>query len=283
MKNYMFHRFMIKLTKIVAGPFLKNKMKYKCHISNDIDRPTLVLSNHTTNFDPLLVTLAFRKHMYFLASEHAFRAGFGSKVLRTVYSPIPFNKTKTDINAIKEVMHRLSAGANVCLFPEGDRSFSGTTVHSASSVVKLAKQCRVDVITFKLEGGYFTSPRWSTKMRKGKMSGAIVNKYLADEVAAMSEDELIGKINTDIYVDAYESQKENLVKYKGENLAENIEVSLYLCPSCKGIGYIKSKGDGFACRCGLSGRYTQAGYLEGPKLPFTKTTDWGKWQEETLG
>jgi len=282
MKNYGWHKFMFAFCCVVAGPIIRYKMKYKCKKYKLPDKPCLILANHVTDLDPALLGMAFSKHFYFLASEHAFRAGFGSKVLKFMFDPIPFNKAKTDISAIKEMIKRLKSGASMCLFPEGDKSFTGETALSTLSVTKLAKTSGADIITFRIEGGYFTSPRWSATMRKGKMFGSVVRRFTSEDLANMTDEQVLEEISKDIYEDAYVRQDENPVRYRGENLAENIETALYLCPQCEGIGTLKSKGDSFWCNCGLKGIYTETGYLEGENLPFSKTTDWGKWQSENL-
>ena len=42
----------------------------------------LLISNHVTNFDPFLIGTSLRRHMYLVATEHLFRMGFVSKLIR---------------------------------------------------------------------------------------------------------------------------------------------------------------------------------------------------------
>jgi len=282
MKRNLWHRFVFVVLRYTAGPILRRSFRYSVVKDKGPHAPSLIVSNHNTDLDPALVGMGFSRQMYYLASEHAFRGGFASKVLRFLFDPIPFNKTKADVSAIKEMIKRLKAGANVCLFAEGDRSFTGVTAPVPSSTAKLAKLSGADLITFRIEGGYFTTPRWSKEKRRGKMSGRIVNKYTAAELKAMTESQVLSAIERDIHEDAYERQKEAQCSFRGENLAESIETVLYLCPGCGEIGTIKSEGDRFFCSCGLSGVYTETGLLEGADLPFTATTEWGAWQAERL-
>jgi len=244
--------------------------------------PSLIISNHNTNLDPALVALGFSRHIYFLTSEHALRNGFPSKVLKFVFEPISINKTHIDVTSVKEMIRRLKAGANVCLFAEGDRSFTGTTAPITLSTAKLAKVSGADLITFRIQGGFFTAPRWSKSRRKGRMSGEIVNKYSAAELSAMTDEQVHGAIERDIYEDAYQRQKEGPIRFCGENLAEHIETVLYLCPGCGRIGTIRSEGDRFFCNCGLSATYTETGFLEGKSLTFSTISEWGRWQERQL-
>ena len=114
------------------------------------------------------------------------------------------------------------------------------------------------------------------------MSGRIIGRYSAEELKAMTADQVFEIIKCDIHEDAYERQKENPIHYRGEDIAEHIEVALYICPVCKKIGTIRSAGDRFSCACGLDGRYTETGFLEGEKLEFSTITEWDSWQSEQL-
>jgi len=251
--------------------------------------PCLIIANHNTDIDPVLVGMGFARHMYFVASEHILRMDFGSKLLKNIFSPIIINKTEPDASAAREILRRLNAGYNVCLFAEGNRSYSGLTGKIPASTAKLIKFSRAELFTFKLEGGYFTTPRWSAKgnKRKGKMLGTVMGHYPAAELKAMTDAQILDIVERDIYVDAYESQREleTPIRYRGKNLAEHIEVALYLCPNCKKIGTIRSLGNGFSCPCGLNAVYTETGFIKGSAdgtIPFTTITDWDKWQSEYL-
>jgi len=277
LKHYTRHKVLFSVLRFVIGPLVKVFMGYRYERQKGPDRPCLVISNHNTDLDPALLGMAFSRHMYFVASEHAFRAGFGSKLMNFVFGPIPINKAQTDVHAIMELIRRIKAGASVCLFAEGDRSFNGLTSPVHISTAKLVKKIGADLITYRLEGAYFVSPRWGKK-RKGIINGKHINKYTAEELSSMSDADVLKAIREDIFEDAYLRQKENPCRYNGKNLAENIETVLYLCPDCNTIGTIKSKRNRFFCQCGLEGEYTKMGYLEGDSLPFSTITDWDKWQ-----
>ena len=278
MKRNLWHRIIFIILRYTAGPLLKWVMRYSCTKQKGPDVPSLIVSNHSTDIDPALVALGFSRHMYYLASEHAFRNGFPSKVLKNVFDPIPFQKARADVYAIKETIRRLRAGSNVCIFPEGDRTFTGTTAPIAASIAKLAKTCGTDLITFRIEGGFFTWPRWTKSLRRGKMTGRTVGRYFAAELKEMTEKQVLDLIERDLFEDAYARQKEIPTRYHGKNLAESIETALFLCPGCKRLGTIRSEGSRFFCECGLRGEYLETGFLEGEPLPFSTTTEWGDWQ-----
>jgi len=282
MKHYLWHRFIFRFLWITAGPLVRLVMGYSCSKQKGPDTPSLIISNHNTDLDPALVSLGFSRHIYYLSSEHTLRRGLPSRILKFIFAPIAINKTRTDISAVKEMIRRLHAGANVCFFAEGDRSFYGTTAPISLSTAKLAKMSGAPLITFRITGGYFTEPRWSIRLRRGKMSGGVVGKYSVAELKGMTDKQVLDAIERDIYEDAYERQKVGMVRYKGKNLAEHIETALFLCPVCKKIGTLRSEGNRFFCECGLDAVYTETGLLEGETLPFSTITEWGEWQTGTL-
>jgi 1-acyl-sn-glycerol-3-phosphate acyltransferase len=270
------------LLRCIVGPFIRRYAGFKGKKNKGPDTASLIITNHDANLDPALVALSFSRHIYYLASEHVFRLGFPSRLLNYIAAPISFNKVKTDLPAIKEMILRLRAGANVCLFAEGDRSFNGVTGPIVLSTAKLAKTSGADLITYRLEGGYFVTPRWAKKKRKGVVTGAIANIYTAERLKTMSAEEVLEAIKQDLYEDAYAGQKEKPRLYPGKKLAEDIELALYVCPQCKNIGTIKSEDNRFFCTCGLQGIYAETGFLEGESLPFDTITKWDRWQVEYL-
>ena len=268
--------------RLTAGPIVKLIMAYRCKREKGPDTPTIVISNHNTNLDPALVTLGFFGYLYFVASEHAFRKGFRSKLLTFVFNPIPINKAQGDSFALKEMIRRLKGGYNICLFAEGNRSFNGVTWPIALATAKLVKISGAALVTYRLEGAYFTSPRWGKKMRRGKTTGRVTGRYTPEEIKSMTAEDVLGAIERGIYEDAYQRQGETPVRYRGKDLAEHIETVLYMCPECKKIGTIHSKGNRFSCSCGFNGVYAETGFLEGENLPFSTITEWDKWQKEQL-
>ena len=282
MKRHLFHRFMFVILRYTAALFIQRGKRYRYDKQKGPELPSIIIANHNTNLDPVLVALSYSRHMYFLASEHTLRKGFPSKLLRFFLDPIPINKSITDVRAIKEMLRRLKAGANVCLFAEGDRSFIGTTGPITSSTAKLIKTSNADLITFRLEGGYFTSPRWAKTQRRGKMIGKHINRYTGAELKSMTTQQINSIIERDIYEDAYERQKTSPVRFQGKKLAENIETVLYMCPECEKIGTIRSEGERFFCGCGLDAIYTETGQLKGESLPFSTIKEWGAWQSGKL-
>lgn len=266
-------------------PFIKWRFRFQFEKVLPKNKPYIVLSNHTTTWDPLLVGMSFPKHMYFVASEHLFRLGFPSKLLNLFLAPIMRVKARTETRTAINILRTLKAGCNICMFAEGSCTWNGETGTITAATAKLIKRCGVTLITYRLEGSYFTLPRWSKTIRPGKMRGYPVHEYTPDKLSGMTDDEVEMAIRKDLYVNAYADNEKEPVMYLGKKPAENLETALYICPSCGKIGTIKSSEDTLKCNCGLSLRYNAYGRFESmtnKEPPFNTILEWDKWQNSCI-
>ncbi len=283
MKHHRFHKVVWATLRFVLGPYLRHRFGYtyeKCAV----DGPCLVMGNHDSNWDPLFLGLAFPNQMYFVASEHIFRWGIVSKLLNFLLAPISRMKGTTAGDTAMTIIRRLKKGYNVAMFANGSRSFNGISEDILPSTGKLARVSGATLITYRLDGGYFTEPRWNfSGIRRGKIKGRVMNIYPPDVLKKMSVDEINEAINRDLYVDAYAVQREQMVSFRGKRPAESLESVLCICPKCGKLGHMHSKVDRFWCdSCGYELKYNEYGFFEGSEVIFDSVTDWDKHQSELL-
>lgn len=265
----------------VAHPFIAHKFHYQ-HEKHILPGPSLIISNHVTNWDPLLLALSFPKnHMHFVASEHMFRWGVLSKFITWLVEPIARRKGASGTETAMACLRKIRDGHSVCIFGEGEVTWDGRSQPAFPGTGMLAKACGGHLITYRIEGGCLSAPRWAKKYRKGKMSGAIVKIYTPEMLKTMSTDDVAQIINEDIYLDAFKQQDKSPVRYRGKKLAENLENALFLCPKCHQIGTLKSKGNFFSCECGLHLEYSDYAAFS-PETPFRNIQQWDDWQHECL-
>ncbi|MBW8382894.1 MAG: 1-acyl-sn-glycerol-3-phosphate acyltransferase [Youngiibacter sp.] len=273
------HLFVYKVLRKLLKPLVKSRMRFEAR-EETIGRQFLLLSNHNTNWDPLIIASSITDHMYFVASEHIFSWGYSSRIIEYLASPIPIFKGAPAAGTVLEILERIRAGHSIAIFAEGDRSFSGRTERIEPVIGKLARNSNVALVTFRIEGGYFTNPRWSDTYRKGQMKAGIVKVYEPETLKAMTVSEVNEAIMNDLYEDAYERQQKDKVEYKGRHLAEHLERLLFLCPHCKMTGTLVSKEDSIKCSCGFKVSLDSSGILHGNDLPFESVTDWDMWQRD---
>ncbi len=283
MKGYRRHAAFYAAMRWLLAPVLKGYFHFSPAPAPGVDGSAIVIANHTTDFDALFVALSFPKQMYYVASEHIFRAPFLRAFFDCMLAPIPKRKGGADVATAMQMVRRLRAGHNVMLFAEGNKSFDGMPcpVHPATG--GMVRASGATLVTYRLTGGYFTHPRWARTLRRGSMAGTPVGVYAPAMLAAMTDAQVNRLIAEDIAEDAYARQQAENIPYRGKRLAEGIENVLYLCPACGALGRIRGQGDAFACDCGLRGQYLPTGYLHGDALPFDTLKSWCAWQREELG
>lgn len=84
----------------------------------------LILSNHQSFLDPLLIGLPLKRPVSFLARDTLFRVPVVGWVLRNTYV-MPLNREGGATAGIRETLRRMEAGYLVGVFPEGTRSEDG--------------------------------------------------------------------------------------------------------------------------------------------------------------
>ena len=275
------HIFLWKLAYYPVKLFMRLRYNYRPKVQ-PVQAPSLIVSNHVTDLDPIFLALTIKNFSYFVASEHVFRKN--GKLLRWAMAPIVRMKGDTAGDTALTAIRRMRKGFSVALFAEGNRTFNGVTGDIVESTAKLARVSGASLVTHRFKGGYLTSPRWSgNSIRRGLFTGEVVRVLPPEELKAMTPAQIADIIREDIYEDAYETQEAWNIPYKGQNLAEHIERAVCVCPKCEAVGTLESRDDRFSCtNCGLTGVYTAEGWLEGEGLPFRTVRDWDRWQAKKL-
>lgn len=256
------HRRLFLFLCRFCRPIMRWLFNYEYEPIPAVDGPVLLLSNHNTDLDVALVSVAAQRHLYFVATENLARMGKLGALAVRLFQPILHFKGMQGAGTVKEILKRIKAGGSVAMFPEGNRSFNGLTCPIPPATGKMAKLSGATLITYRLEGGYFSSPRWGKGLRRGQMRGRLMGIYPPETLKAMSAGEAIAVIERDLKADAYAEQAADPVAFKGRNRALGMESTLFCCPRCMRIGTLSTEGNCLSCACGYRAEYTEYGYLE---------------------
>jgi 1-acyl-sn-glycerol-3-phosphate acyltransferase len=115
--------------------------------------PLLVVLNHDSQWDPILVALAIkpRRRLRFLGRASLWKIpGLGP--LLNGLGQIPIRRGSGDSGALENAVDALGAGEAICVFPEGELSW-GERLRARSGVGRLAQRCPgVEVVLGTVEG-----------------------------------------------------------------------------------------------------------------------------------
>ncbi|MBQ8209902.1 MAG: 1-acyl-sn-glycerol-3-phosphate acyltransferase [Clostridia bacterium] len=282
-KGYIFNKIFIETLALILHLPLRQIFNLKPKYHSPKHKTFILISNHTSSIDPAYIVLALKnRYVRFVASDHVTRMGFLGFVLKALCGIIVKRRDKAPDVLINDILGSLKAGVPVALFAEGNTSFNGETGFISPNTGKMVKDSGVALVTFRFDNGYLLSARWSEKKKKGTLRCGVVNEYSAQELAGMTVDEVNEIIRRDTYVNAFDEQRRNPVVYTGENMAEYLERILYICPDCKTVGHLHSKGDSLKCgNCGYTVEYGNDAFFHNESnVVFDNVLDWDKWQRE---
>ncbi|MGN1234996.1 MAG: lysophospholipid acyltransferase family protein [Christensenellaceae bacterium] len=269
-----------RVVKAIAYALLYGytRIRYGVTIEKCKDRrQKLVLGNHQTAFDQFIAGMAFSEPLYYITSEDLFSNGFVSKAISYLVAPIPIKKSMTDVRAVMNAMRVAKEGGSICLYPEGNRTYSGKTEYVKPAIAALVKALKLPVYIFLQKGGYGVHPRWSDKTRRGRMSAGVTKIIEYEEYSALSDEELLDLIKQSIMQD--DSLMEGT--FRSRKTAEYLERVMYVCPDC-GLSTFYSKGRRSTClTCQKSVVYGEDMSIrgEGFEFPFRRLKEWYEYQE----
>jgi len=114
--------------------------------------PVLIIANHQSMLDPILVGLASRRYLSFLARHTLFQQLLLGPLIRSL-NAIPIDRSFGK-EGIQTVLHALETGHAVVMFPEGERTHSGEVQPLKAGVSLLIRRVRCPIVPVGIAGAY---------------------------------------------------------------------------------------------------------------------------------
>ena len=241
------------------------------------DEPILVLSNHQTDMDSLLVNLSFSRLLRVVTTDNLFKKNLLGFALKK-FGAIPKRKGMVDPNSTMQMLRVINKKQSLLLFPEGNRTYAEFQYYLSPRFVQMIKVMKVTVVLFNLHGGNGTHPRFMRRKRRGPFYGKINKVLRYEEYKDMSDEELFSIIKDGIKV--YDSESGQL--YKDKKRAEYLERMFFACPQCHSAQTLYSKREIIRCqKCGFEAEFTEDLHLKtrNSQIKYTKLLDWYNYQK----
>jgi 1-acyl-sn-glycerol-3-phosphate acyltransferase len=118
----------------------------------------LVVSNHQSALDPVLIAVQARRPFSYMARATLFRNKAFSWLIRSL-NAFPVHQGKADTSAMKEGIARLKVGHILTMFPEGHRTRDGNLLPIQPGVALIARRAGVPVVPVVVDGAYHAWPK----------------------------------------------------------------------------------------------------------------------------
>ena len=246
-------------------------------------RPFIMVFNHTSDYDFIGTVNGVPEYGRYIMSDELIKMPLMRHVIFFVTNGIYRRKGENADNVVKAVRTTLDKGINVYFAAEGEETFNGVTAPIRGRTGQMLKDMNVDVMVYKMEGGYLTKPKWSTETAKGPLYGRMEVIHKKEELQKMTPDEINELIAKDLYFNIFDWEKENHIPYDRKNRAVALEKILYKCPKCGSMNRLHSEHHDLYCLdCGYRVSMNVYGLFEGEGLIYDNIYDWDVWQKECL-
>lgn len=153
----------------------------------------LVVSNHQSYLDPILVAVGMPRPFQPMARESLFRVAPFRWLIRSLYA-FPVRRGTADFGAVREALRRLRAGAVVLMFPEGTRTRDGSIEPLQGGPVTVALRGGVPIVPMVIDGAFEAWPRTQMLPWPHRVRVACGTPVWPDEAAAKEPDVVMAAI-----------------------------------------------------------------------------------------
>lgn len=152
-----FYRF----AKVVCNVVCKLWFKLEYYGMENLpkDRGYILVGNHQSYWDPVMMGLKLDTTLTFMANEKLFHKPVLAPIIRGL-GAFPVNLKKPDMSAIRTAKKVVKEGKVLALFPEGTRSHDGKLLKFKGGVIYIASVTGEDVVPVCItygNGGKFRS------------------------------------------------------------------------------------------------------------------------------
>lgn len=172
--------------------YLNLRFKIKVFGKENIPKDTGVIfcSNHSSNFDPVIVCININRKVHYLAKKELFNTKFKNYWMRKL-ATIPIDREKTDVVALKNSIKILKENKCLGIFAQGTRNLgSNEDVSAKNGVAFFALKSGVPVVPIGIKSTYenkglvkvnIGKPIYFDKYKNEKIKSELLNK-VTDEI-----------------------------------------------------------------------------------------------------
>ena len=150
-------RLVYRACHLFGGLFVRAYFRMRIENPPALAGPYVLVGNHASLLDPLLVGIANKRRIVFLMTSVIYRSprlGWFYRLVRC----IPLAPTGGNRDALRRAAEALTVGHALCVFPEGGLSRDGSLMLGSPGAVALVLSENVPVVPFGIVGAHRALP-----------------------------------------------------------------------------------------------------------------------------
>jgi 1-acyl-sn-glycerol-3-phosphate acyltransferase len=157
----------------------------------------LVLSNHQSNLDPIIIGLSCERRLNYLARTTLFNSR-AFRLLVAALDAIPIDREGTGLGGLKETLKRIKRGEYVLIFPEGTRTPDGEVHAIKPGFCAIARRGKVPLVPVALDGAFDAWPRQRKLPRRAVIHVHWGEPITPHQVEQLTDEQLVALVETRI-------------------------------------------------------------------------------------
>jgi 1-acyl-sn-glycerol-3-phosphate acyltransferase len=157
-----------RVAQVIAWLFTTLLFDLKVFGKRNIPRRggALLLANHQSYLDPVLVAVKIDRPVSYMAKAELFeKKGLFKRLIESLHA-FPVKRGTGDVGAIKQAIGRLEQGYLLNMYPEGTRSKTGDLGPILPGVAVIVRRAGVPVIPVIIDGSFRAMPKGAKFLRK---------------------------------------------------------------------------------------------------------------------
>jgi 1-acyl-sn-glycerol-3-phosphate acyltransferase len=178
--------------------------------------PVLIIANHQSFVDPVLVGLSTRRHLWYLARKSLFRNPVLAGLIRSL-NAVPIDQEGVGKEGLKTILGQLRAGHAVVVFPEGTRTEDGHVAPFRPGVHLLISRADCYIVPVGIAGAFEAWPYWKPLPVPAPLFLPPSDRAIAVSVGKpLRSEEFAGRSREQVLADLY--QRVRKLKERAERL-----------------------------------------------------------------
>ena len=162
-------------------------LRYRCRGHEKLSQVpgALMLLNHQSFLDPLLLGLPLQRPVSYVARESLFPIPIVGWILRSTYV-MPLNRDRPGAEVIRESIRRIKHGFLVGIFPEATRTKDGTVGQFKPGFVTLLRRSGAPVYPVGIAGAFECFPRKTWFIRPVRVRVVVGEPFTPEQLEPLS-------------------------------------------------------------------------------------------------